>query len=39
MLRFNRWSRRGIRKRIFDTLAAKSRDSFAESAAHKRSGR
>ena len=26
--RFNRWSRRGIWKRIFDTLAAKSRDSL-----------
>ncbi len=26
--RFNRWSRRGIRKRIFDTLASKSRDSL-----------
>src|SRR6202140_4484934 len=25
--RFNRWSRRGIWKRIFDTLASKSRDS------------
>jgi len=26
--RFNRWSRRGIWKKIFDTLAAKSRDSL-----------
>jgi transposase len=26
--RFNRWLRRGIWKRIFDTLAAKSRDSL-----------
>src|SRR6202790_4139982 len=26
--RFNRWSRRGIRKEIFDTLASKSRDSL-----------
>jgi transposase len=26
--RFNRWSRRGVWKRIFDTLAAKSRDSL-----------
>jgi transposase len=26
--RFNRWSRRGIFKRIFDRLAAKSRDSL-----------
>ncbi len=26
--RFNRWSRRGIWKRIFATLAAKSRDSL-----------
>src|ERR1700692_4278630 len=26
--RFNRWSRRGIWKRIFDTPAAKSRDSL-----------
>ncbi len=26
--RFNRWSRRGIWKQIFDTLAAKSRDSL-----------
>src|ERR1700691_5493369 len=26
--RFNRWSRRGIWKRIFDTLAARSRDSL-----------
>ena len=26
--RFNRWSRRGIWKRTFDTLAAKSRDSL-----------
>ena len=26
--RFNRWSRRGIWKRIFDTLAEKSRDSL-----------
>ena len=26
--RFNRWSRRGIWKRIFDTLAAKSRESL-----------
>ena len=26
--RFNRWSHRGIWKRIFDTLAAKSRDSL-----------
>jgi transposase len=26
--RFNRWSRRGIWKCIFDTLAAKSRDSL-----------
>ena len=26
--RFNRWSRRGIWKRIFDRLAAKSRDSL-----------
>ena len=26
--RFNRWSRRGIWKRIFDALAAKSRDSL-----------
>src|SRR6202051_1561147 len=26
--RFNRWSRRGIGKRIFDTLASKSRDSL-----------
>ena len=26
--RYNRWSRRGIWKRIFDTLAAKSRDSL-----------
>jgi len=26
--RFNRWSRRGIWKGIFDTLAAKSRDSL-----------
>lgn len=26
--RFNRWSRRGIWKRIFGTLAAKSRDSL-----------
>jgi transposase len=26
--RFNRWSRRGIWKRIFDTLALKSRDSL-----------
>ena len=26
--RFNRWSRRGIWKRMFDTLAAKSRDSL-----------
>lgn len=26
--RFNRWSRRGIWKHIFDTLAAKSRDSL-----------
>jgi transposase len=26
--RFNRWSRRGIWKRIFDTLAATSRDSL-----------
>jgi len=26
--RFNRWSRRGIWKRIFDTLASKSRDSL-----------
>ena len=27
-IRFNRWSRRGIWKRIFDTLASKSRDSL-----------
>jgi len=26
--RYNRWSRRGVWKRIFDTLAAKSRDSL-----------
>ena len=26
--RFNRWSRRGIWKRIFDRLASKSRDSL-----------
>jgi transposase len=26
--RYNRWSRRGIWKRVFDTLAAKSRDSL-----------
>jgi len=26
--RFNRWSRRGIWRRIFDTLAAKSRESL-----------
>src|SRR5262245_46100994 len=26
--RFNRWSRRGVWKRIFDVLAAKSRDSL-----------
>ena len=26
--RFNRWSSRGIWKRIFDTLASKSRDSL-----------
>lgn len=26
--RFNRWSRRGIWKKIFDTLASKSRDSL-----------
>jgi transposase len=26
--RFNRWSRRGIWKRMFDTLAAKSHDSL-----------
>ena len=26
--RFNRWSRRGIWKRIFDTLASKSRDNL-----------
>jgi transposase len=26
--RFNRWSRRGIWKRIFDTLASRSRDSL-----------
>jgi transposase len=26
--RFNRWSRRGVWKRIFDTLASKSRDSL-----------
>src|SRR5262245_11006925 len=26
--RFNRWSRRGIWKRIFDELASKSRDSL-----------
>jgi len=26
--RFNRWSRRGIWKRVFDALAAKSRDSL-----------
>src|ERR1700687_1992871 len=26
--RFNRWSRRGIWKRIFDTVASKSRDSL-----------
>ena len=26
--RFNRWSRRGIWKRVFDTLAAKSHDSL-----------
>ena len=26
--RFNRWSRRGIWKRIFDTPASKSRDSL-----------
>src|SRR5271166_750110 len=26
--RFNRWSRRGIWKRIFDALAGKSRDSL-----------
>src|SRR5689334_5330949 len=26
--RFNRWSRRGIWKQIFDTLASKSRDSL-----------
>ena len=26
--RFNRWSRRGVWKRIFDTLALKSRDSL-----------
>jgi transposase len=26
--RFNRWSRRGIWKRIFDQLASKSRDSL-----------
>src|SRR5215471_1890062 len=26
--RFNRWSRRGVWKRIFDALAAKSRDSL-----------
>ena len=26
--RFNRWSRRGIWKRIFDTLASKSRDGL-----------
>ena len=26
--RFNRWSRRGIFKRMFDTLAAKSRNSL-----------
>ena len=26
--RFNRWSRRGVFKRMFDTLAAKSRDSL-----------
>ena len=26
--RFNRWSRRGIWKRIFDALASKSRDSL-----------
>lgn len=27
--RFNRWSRRGIWKKIFDTLASRSRDSLA----------
>ncbi len=26
--RFNRWSRRGIWKRVFDRLASKSRDSL-----------
>ena len=26
--RFNRWSRRGIWKRVFDQLASKSRDSL-----------
>ena len=26
--RFNRWSRRGVWKRMFDTLASKSRDSL-----------
>ena len=26
--RFNRWSRRGISKRVFDRLASKSRDSL-----------
>src|ERR1019366_777723 len=28
--RFNRWSRRGIWKRIFDTLASKSRQSVSD---------
>jgi transposase len=28
--RFNRWSRRGIWKRIFDTLASKLRDSLSD---------
>ena len=33
--RFNRWSRRAIWKRIFDTLAAKSRDSLCQSASDR----
>ena len=34
--RFNRWSRRGIWKRIFDALASKSRDSLYLNRAYNR---
>src|SRR5271169_2293733 len=36
--RFNRWSQRGIWKRIFDTLASKSRDSLIVKAHRAASG-